>query len=57
MPHASYPGCEIVHVHSNVCTADILQIHTSPLSGYSTCHIVSLPFPVSCMLCCMPTYI
>ena len=32
MPHASYPGCELVPVHSVVCTADILQIHL-PLLG------------------------
>lgn len=32
MPYASYPGCELVHVHSVVCTADILQIHL-PLAG------------------------
>lgn len=48
MPHASYPGCEIVHVHSNVCTADILQIHLL-LAG--TLRAILYPYHSLCLVC------
>lgn len=48
MPYASYPGCELVHVHSVVCIADILQIHL-PLAG--TLRAILYPYHSLCLVC------